>query len=408
MRVTSWWLAASALALVLATEPASAGGTAEDYARAAKMPKRVRNKVVHEQIQAMWLDAKTLVYRQQAKDGSSHYLSVDVATGTKRKHDDALALADRVSELLDAASRGWTLRASGARRSKGGGQDTAIVFVNSSKGGVDLYWLDHAGKRKKYGSLAAGARRRQHTFPGHVWLVVGEGGKELGTYTARRKPGVVLIDGEVPEVVPEKEPEEYDPTSERSPDGRWVVSIRRHDVHVRDTNAGVRTKLSTNGSAEDRYRKRWSWSPNGRFLMVVQEQPAQKRTVHVVNSVPEDRFHQAGRLRLPQAGRPDREAAAALLRPRGRPRHRGPGDALRRAVVDRALLVVPRRQPLPLPLQPARAPGAAARRGRAPLRQGARTHRRDQPDVRRLLAEDLPALVCKMANTRCGRASASG
>ena len=161
--------------------------------------------------------------------------------------------------------------------------------MNESPQPIDLIWLDHGGNERKYETLAPGSTHDQHTFRGHVWLVRAADGSEWGTYTARGTPRVVVVTGP-----PTKRPETQEEAPPRqagvSPDGRYRAFIRDHDVFLRTVASGKETRLSSDGTKEDAYRGRWSWSPDGRYLVAVQEKPAQSHPVNVVNSVPKDQF----------------------------------------------------------------------------------------------------------------------
>ena len=319
----------AAALLVLLAAGAEAGGTKADYARAAHLERAVRGTVRHARLQEVWLDAQTLCYPWTDETGRRRLLRVDLPDGKPRPAFDDAAVQPKLRQLLGVKEGGaplaidpagvggeelqaWVrgelvgihmrtgavrrlkledvpslgLAPSFARRSNGGGRDTAITFVNRSKKTVRLVWLDHAGQQKAYGTVAPGASFRQHTFPGHVWLVRAEDGTELGSYTGQRRPAVVFVTGTPPKR-PERKPARGPAWS---PDGSRRAFIKDHDVHVRDAKTGKETRLSTDGSAQDTYRARFRWSPSGRYLMAIQEQPAQQRTVHVVNSVPKEQF----------------------------------------------------------------------------------------------------------------------
>ncbi len=323
------WVAALLLGLVAGAE---AGGTKADYARAERLERAVRGSVRNPRLAEVWLDAQTLCYPWVDEDGRSRLRRVDLPDGRPRPAFDDAAVQSRLRSLLglkdtdaplaiDPAGvdgeelQAWVrgalvgiqmrtgvvrrlkledmpslgLAPSFARRSSGGGRDTAITFVNRSTKPVRLVWLDHAGQPKPYGSVRPGTSFRQHTYPGHVWLVRAEDGTELGSYTGQRRPAVVFVTG-TPPTRPERKQTRG---SAWSPDGSRRAFIKNHDVHVRDTKTGEETRLSTDGSAKDTYRARFRWSPDGRYLMAIQEQPAQQRTVHVVNSVPKEQFQPA-------------------------------------------------------------------------------------------------------------------
>ncbi len=66
--------------------------------------------------------------------------------------------------------------------SKPDGKTFAVVFINRRKQPVHLYWLTKSGKRKAYGEILAGERRRQQTRPGAVWMIADPKGEGLGYF----------------------------------------------------------------------------------------------------------------------------------------------------------------------------------------------------------------------------------
>ncbi|MDJ0522936.1 MAG: prolyl oligopeptidase family serine peptidase [Planctomycetota bacterium] len=321
------------VALLTWAGEAQAGGSKADYARAAAMPQRVRGKVRNERLRETWLDDHTLVYRRESAGGTWRFMLVDAKNGDAREAFDHAKVAAGLAKVLGAKQdadrlgvrflarekRMLLLQAgarvvavdpkthavkerpaasvpelglapSGATRSHGGGGDTALLFVNRSKQAVDLVWLDHGGGAKTYATLQPGKTHRQQTFPGHAWRVQAADGTVWGSYTAERSLRVVYITGKTEEPVKEsgKKPSGRRPSD--SPDGRYRASIREHNVVLEDRKSGKQVVLSEDGTAADTYRGRWSWSPDSRYLVAVQEEPAQSRRVHVVNSVPRDQF----------------------------------------------------------------------------------------------------------------------
>ena len=46
-----------------------------------------------------------------------------------------------------------------------------MIFVNRSKGKVQLLWMDRSGGSKPYAVIAPGKHYRQRTRPGAVWMI---------------------------------------------------------------------------------------------------------------------------------------------------------------------------------------------------------------------------------------------
>ncbi|MFI5835091.1 hypothetical protein ACIA5A_15605 [Micromonospora sp. NPDC051300] len=77
--------------------------------------------------------------------------------------------APRPGELTPLpASREPTLR------SRSGGPETFVDFVNARSGPVVVYWLDYGGRRQRYAVLQPGQTYRQQTYLGHPWVVADE------------------------------------------------------------------------------------------------------------------------------------------------------------------------------------------------------------------------------------------
>jgi hypothetical protein len=72
--------------------------------------------------------------------------------------------------------------------------ETSITFINRRAAPVTILWIDFDGNRRRYGAVAPGSEHRQHTFAGHGWLVVDEGGNPLGSFTAQSIEGRAVIE----------------------------------------------------------------------------------------------------------------------------------------------------------------------------------------------------------------------
>ena len=53
-------------------------------------------------------------------------------------------------------------------RSRNGGEETYLTFVNKTDEAVSLLWVDARGRRHGYGQVKASSEYEQHTFAGHV------------------------------------------------------------------------------------------------------------------------------------------------------------------------------------------------------------------------------------------------
>ncbi len=317
-------------------------GSFSALAEARRSILRRENTVYRTPIKIHWLpDGQRLWYRVETGLGTREYILVDSKNGTRLPAFDHPKLAESLgkatgkpitSAQLDLdklefpddqtvrfsfEGAPWTCRLDTyevtrgenttpaddledavADRSRSGGEDTTLVFENQTNGPVELFWIDGDGDRKSYGKINPGETQRQHTFAGHVWLVVDAAGTPLRRVEGAAESRRVLVNG--PRKLPEPQqrprrgrrqpPEGGDPAN--SPDGRWHAFVRDHNLWVSGRNEPgsppQEFALSTNGSAENSYGGPFLWSPDSSTLVVIQTEPAQEHKVTIVESSPAD------------------------------------------------------------------------------------------------------------------------
>ena len=141
--------------------------------------------------------------------------------------------------------------ARGPKSSRRTGPETEVTFVNRTGGPVELFWLDADGKRRSYGRLQVDEERAQHTFAGHVWLLVDGGGEPLGVCVARERPmsvdvSRVLDSSDEKGTAESEEGDDDDRQGEAnvgrrrntSPDGQWSAFVRDYNVWLRNPESG--------------------------------------------------------------------------------------------------------------------------------------------------------------------------
>ncbi|MEI7731211.1 MAG: prolyl oligopeptidase family serine peptidase [Verrucomicrobiota bacterium] len=312
-----------------------AQGTKADYERAANLEKLTRNQVSKSRVVPHWFAGNTRFwYRNELPDNALEFVLVDAAKGVRAPAFDharlAAALAKatgkevkpsrlpvenlEISEngktlLLRALDKLWqcdlgsyallALNDDGRLKanlpaglkvhpSRSTGSETTLTFVNHTSGEISLYWIDTNGERKAYGKIRAGTSQTQHTFSGHVWLVTGLNGKQLGVFEAVREPGIAAIDGTPPKVEPKPVAKPERPSGPDSPDGKWVAFIKNYNVHLRAKGGGEEFALSQDGNEQDAYGGEWFWSPDAAKLVVARTLKAQEHKVTLVESSPKD------------------------------------------------------------------------------------------------------------------------
>ncbi len=329
---------ALAVLCILAPTSAFGQGSLEDYHRAATMRHRVQGKVRNDSLREIWLEGDLLLYRLATDDGGVEFRLADPRQGEQRPAFDHRLVAAEFSRLLgrevdagrlpiDRVGRqengllvlveqdlrtfllgddatvsevpieeasAFRLEPTRGRRSRDDGERVEVLFVNRSETTVHVVWLNREGSEQPYATLAPGERHRQGTFAGHLWLIRTEAGVELGRYRAAGGASLVIIDGTTAEEeAPEPERPERGERRQRgnlSPDGRWDVFIRDHNLFVRKVDTGEETPLSTEGTAEDRYSPPFLWSPDSSKLVTLQTIPAEEHTIYMIESSPADQL----------------------------------------------------------------------------------------------------------------------
>ncbi len=171
------------------------------------------------------------------------------------------------------------------RRSTGTGPESSITFVNRTGSDVELYWLDTAGRKHSYGTVAAGEQRTQHTYGGHVWQVEHEG-TMLALFQADDYP----IRAEVTpgSTVPRRARPPRDRarrSRDESPDGRWSAFVRDGNVYVRATDTGEEVPLSRDGDSNKGYGM-LEWAPDAQTLVAWRMEPDDNKEVYLIESSP--------------------------------------------------------------------------------------------------------------------------
>jgi dipeptidyl aminopeptidase/acylaminoacyl peptidase len=257
------------------------GGTAADYERAARLPGELAGLVRNESIDARWIDAATLEWAWTAADGSRERRRIDIATG-------AIGVADGpVGELAPRK----------ARRSRDGGASISLTFANRLDVPLRLAWLDRRGERRDYGEIAPGQERRQQTFAGHAWVLLGPGDEIVAGFVAPSGDATANVDEAMRETyrdLPdsgsargagrgEREP---GPSAE-SPDGVRRIRLDGGNLVLVDSASGAERRLTDDGGPGRRHDPNVHWSPDGRFLAAISVDPVEPRTIPIVEAAPE-------------------------------------------------------------------------------------------------------------------------
>jgi dipeptidyl aminopeptidase/acylaminoacyl peptidase len=306
-----------------------------------KLREATANKVFEDRVTPHWLDDNARFwYRNDLADGKRKFVLVDAEAGTRRPAFDHERLAaglakttgdeiqsdrlpidrldlDETGTLIFSSKGKWfmcdpnsyeitetssdeapviSLEASlRPRPSTQTGVETSITFINRTEGDVEVYWIDSAGQRRHYATVAVGDRHQQHTYAGHSWLVTDKDGRTLGAFVATEEAADAVID----EATLQRGREGGmrgagmrrggfgGPQSRgQSPDGKWTASIRDNNLYVRNTETNEETALTDDGTEQDAYSGRFYWSPDSTRLVVLRTQPGDDRQVYLIESSP--------------------------------------------------------------------------------------------------------------------------
>ncbi len=327
-----------AFSTIIAPEPGSAQGTRADYERARNLRRLTENKVFRERVEPHWLSGNTQFW-YQVKTGpeTSEFIMVDALRGVRQRAFDHERLAKALRESgvkdaradrlpigkvsfkpvegvveFEAGGKGWgcslsnyTLLPQPTREeklasvsvdavpsaSRRTGPETAITFVNTSAGAVELFWLDTNGERHSYGKLPPGEQRTQHTYAGHAWLAVDDSGKTLNGFVAGEAAGRAEIFRQAVTPTPtETAPKPRRSSRDTSPNGRWQAFVKDYNLMARNLNTGEEVALSSDGNAEDSYSDRVYWSPDSRFVVSLRTKKGDERKVYLIESSPKDQL----------------------------------------------------------------------------------------------------------------------
>jgi dipeptidyl-peptidase-4 len=270
-------------AVVLVANSVSAQGSQADYERVGKMRSAAPGMVSGGRFSGSWRGEHELLYGDPRAQDDLDFVLFDARTGEAKRLSQ--------EEARSSGGEPERLEATRARRSRSGsGDEVELEFRNQGPVALELVWLDTEGERKSYGELPRGGVRRQHTYDDHVWLVLGPGGRELGTYRARAGgPTLVELDGEPANASPRaRESAESARPRALSPDGRLRVVVQDANVALKDEASGETRELTSDGHAEDAFTEQVWWSPSSTHFAVLREKPEQQHTVHLVESAPRD------------------------------------------------------------------------------------------------------------------------
>ena len=320
--------------LLFGFSSAEAQGSKADHERSAGLRELYSGKVFQSSLEANWLeDGNSFWYRNDLRDGRREFILVDVEQGNRGPAFDHARLASAMSpelgravdpdqlpvqqiEFIDGGkairllgrSKSWKwepgsnqliqeeLDPEGSestsevlneiRSSKGGGEESSILFVNRTDKVADILWVGTDGKRKPYAKLKPGESHSQPTYVHHVWIAVDPDGTILNAFASIRAENLAVIDGKNPPTPPKSDRKDHF----TSPDGRFRAFFRGDNLHLRNLINKEEFPLSRDGSAADQYKGRVWWSPDSKRVVALRTTNGSDRKVYYVESSPRDQL----------------------------------------------------------------------------------------------------------------------
>ena len=269
-------------------------------------------KVFRDRLEPHWFagaDGVTnqLWYRVNLPSGKTQFITVNAANGTRE-----VAKTNFVADVGGLP----VLRA--PHPSRDSATDTEVTFENRLDETVRLFWIDSGNGRVPYGTLRPGEKHTQHTFAGHVWLVTGMNTNTIAVFEAEDTSASAIIDGRRPDGQGRRGPRNGNfrranaARGDNSPDGKWTVFVRDHNLFLRELATTNEAQLTTDGCATNSYARNEQanraiemqydqrdpaapmpevfWAPDSKHLVAMRHQPGTDRRVYLIQSSPEDQL----------------------------------------------------------------------------------------------------------------------
>jgi dipeptidyl aminopeptidase/acylaminoacyl peptidase len=225
-----------------------AQGTDADYKRAARMGEMTRNKVFKTRVVPTWsADNNRLWYRNDLADGKREFIAADAVAGKRERAFDharmAAALGQKLGRTIDAEKLPLD-------RFEFVDDNRAVRFVAEGKS-----WKFDLSK----GELVEIEKFEFATQPQTPMNVPRRGQRRRSSSSPRR---------------------------DMSPDLRWTVTVKDHNLVLRRVLSGEEFPLTTDGRADHVYERGVFWAPDSSRFVAVCTRPAQEHKVYLIESSP--------------------------------------------------------------------------------------------------------------------------
>jgi hypothetical protein len=215
------------------------GNRRGDYERSANLIRLTQNKVFPTRVRPQWFaGGKRFWYRNELIDGRTEFVLVDAEAGKRELAFDHAKLAAALAKTTGEKLRADRLR----MRELSLSDDVATVSFRA------------AGKSWRLDRKT----NEQHTKED-------EKPDELSPVAAQR-------------------PFRRRQQQATSPDGKWSVIVKDHNVFLRELATKKETQLSKEGKEGDGYNGEVHWSPDSKMVVAMRHRPGFDRKISFVES----------------------------------------------------------------------------------------------------------------------------
>jgi dipeptidyl aminopeptidase/acylaminoacyl peptidase len=244
-------IAALSLVAVVSSPVLAAAQTATDYDRALGLRQRYERLLAGIPDPPVWIGSSSRFFYRRSLPGGHEFILVDGTNGRKQPAFDHTRLAASLAQLLAGK---WTAETLPFNTFRFVDDERAIEFqVDQTR--VSCRLADYE------------CRVQQRPQPPPEGALRGVSGPVRGPHLTAAE------------------------TPRRSPDGKWEAVIHNHNLAIR-RNAGDKLTLLSQDGSEGNYYELDSvvWSPDSTKLAAYRLRPGHRRTVHYVESSPEDQL----------------------------------------------------------------------------------------------------------------------
>ena len=240
------WTVVGMVALT-SSNPAPAQDVREDYARADRLRDRTQGKVFRDRVTPHWYSNNDkLWYRVDLPGGAREFIGVDAVKGERKPAFDHAKVAASLSKAADAAFAADRLPFDFIQVE----DDGKVRFEANGQG----WSYDPSGDSI---AKAEAPRRPAEEAPPQR----GRGGGESRPRQGSRR-------------------------GNDSPDGKYSVFVKDHDLYLRDKESKEESLIGDDGSEADEYGNGVFWSPDSKKVVALRTLKGDDRKVYLIESSP--------------------------------------------------------------------------------------------------------------------------